>query len=120
MGCGVVGQQLVGVVADDFCGVGVLLVEVVVGGADGLDAYPPGTFVFDPAGKAVCRAAPPGFFSVELFNADGLGFVVVFDACRVGVLVVPDVLGGRAFGEEEQVGFDAGVGGCLLYTSRCV
>ena len=108
---GVVGQQLLGVVAHHFGGVWVLLVEVVVGGFDLLNAHPPCAFVFHAGGKAVGLAAPPGFLKVELFDADGLGFVVVFHARWVGVFVVPNVFGGFALGEEQQVGFDAGVGG---------
>ena len=40
----------------------------------------------------------------------GFGFVVAFDAFRIGVLIIPDMLGGLPLGEKEQVGFDAGVG----------
>jgi hypothetical protein len=75
-----------------------------------VDADLPGALVFHAGGKAICLAAPPGFLGVEFFDADGLGLVVVFHARRVRVLVVPDVLCGLALGEEQQVGFDAGVG----------
>ena len=47
---------------------------------------------------------------LELFKAHGFGLVVAFYAFRIGMFVIPDMLGRLAFGEEQQVGFDAGVG----------
>jgi hypothetical protein len=66
--------------------------------------------VFHAGGKAVGLVAPPGFLGLEFLDADGFGFVVALGSGRIGVLVIPDFLGGRAFGEEEEVGADAGVG----------
>ena len=40
----------------------------------------------------------------------GLVLLYALRAGRVRMLVVPDVFGGRALGEEQQVGLDAGVG----------
>src|SRR5690606_25263122 len=103
-------QQLVRVVADLFAHVGVFLVQVPVGGAQGVEADFPCLLVLPTAGVAVGGAAPPGFLYLKLFKANGLGRVVILDARGIAVLVVPDMLGGLAFGEEQQVGFDAGVG----------
>src|ERR1035441_10215047 len=100
------GGVAVGVVHD----VGVLCVEVVAAGGDVGDGYAPGEFGFLALGL-LARLAPPLLLDVELLNADGLGLIVALHAQRIGVFVIPDVFGGLALGKEEQVGFDAGVGG---------
>src|SRR6185503_4212726 len=53
---------------------------------------------------------PPLFLGVEFLEADGLGLVVALHARRIRVLAIPDFLRGLAFGEEQQIGLDAGVG----------
>ena len=103
-------QQFVGVVADLFADVGVLDVEVVVARNDVGDRHLPGLFGLHARGKAVGLVAPPVDLGFEFLEAHGLGLVVALHAFGIGVLVVPDVLGGPALGEEQQVGLDAGVG----------
>ena len=61
------------------------------------------------AGKAVSFIAPPVDFSLKFFELHRAGFVVVLHACRVRMFVEPDVFGRLAFGEEQNIGFDAGV-----------
>ena len=86
-----------------FNGVGVFDVEVVVAGDYVFDFDFPGVFGF-------FAVVPPGFFGGEFFYAHGFGFGVGLVAGWVGVFVVPDFFCGFAFGEEEEVGFYAGVG----------
>ncbi len=88
----------------------VLEVEVEVAGLDGVDGDAPGLLVFHAGFEAVGLIAPPGSLSLELFDADRFALVVTLGARRIGVLVIPDVCGGRALGEEEEIGADAGVG----------
>ena len=76
----------------------------------GVDGDAPGLLVFHAGFEAVFFLAPPGALGLELLDADGFAFVVALGAGRIGVLVIPDVGGGRALGEEEEVGADAGVG----------
>ena len=71
------------------------------------DGNAPRLLVFD-------AVFPPRARGLKLLNADWRGLVVGLRAGRIGVLVVPDLRRGLAFGEEQQVGT------CLLYTSRCV
>ncbi len=97
-----------------WAGVGVVRVfdvEVEAAGLDRVDGDAPGLLVFDAGFEAVFFRAPPGALGFELLDADGLAFVVALGPGRIGVLVVPDVLCGCTFGEEEQIGADAGVGG---------
>ena len=97
-------------VAGAFVGiVRVLEVEVEVSCLDGVDGDAPGAFVFLALAEVAVFVgfAPPRLFRLELGDADGLALVVTLGAGRIGVLVIPDVLGGRALGEEEQVGADA-------------
>ena len=90
----------------------VLDVEVVAVVDDVLSRDAPGVFVFLALFEAAVFGAPPLLNRVELFERDRLGLVVALDALRVGVFVVPDVLGRRVGpGEEQEVGSDGGVGG---------
>jgi len=83
--------------------VGVFDVEVVVA-----SDY---VFYFDfPGVFAFFALVPPGFFGGEFIYAHGFGFGVGLVAGGVGVFVVPDFFCGFAFGEEEEIGFYAGVG----------
>ena len=54
--------------------------------------------------------APPLALGLELLDADGFAFVVALGSGGIGVLVIPDLLGRAALGEEEEVGLDAGIG----------
>ncbi len=89
----------------------VFLVEVVAVSLEGGNVDLPGEFIFDAALETIGLVAPPGFFGGEFLDADGLGLGIALVAGRIGMLVVPDFLGWRALGEEQQVGLDAGVGG---------
>ena len=82
---------------------GILEVEVEIAGLYILDCNPPGMLIHDPL-------LPPGLLGGELLDADGLGLVVRLHALGVGVLVVPELLGWPALGEEEEVGAYARVG----------
>ena len=73
--------------------VGVFDVEVVAVGFDAGDVDAPGLL----AGLAL---APPCFQTIKFGELYGLGFGVGFVACGELVFVVPNVLGGCAFGEE--------------------
>ncbi len=106
----VFGQEVVHVAGAGVGVVRVLEVEVEVAGLDGVDGDAPSLLVFHAGFEAVGLISPPGFDGIEFLNADGLTLVVALGAGRIGVLVIPDVGGGRAFGEEEEVGADAGVG----------
>ena len=106
----VFGQEVVNVAGAGVGVVRVLEVEVEVAGLDGVDRDAPGLLVFHAGFEAVFFIAPPGALGLELLDADGFALVVALGAGRIGVLVIPDVGGGRAFGEEEEVGADAGVG----------
>lgn len=81
---GVVGQQVLGVVAFGLADVGILLVEVPVGGADGVDADLPGALVFRAGCKAIRLAAPPSLLGIKLFDTNGFGLVVTFSPRRYG------------------------------------
>ena len=107
----VFGQQVIEIAGAGVGVVRVLDVEVEAAGFDLVDGDAPGLLVFDAGFEAVFFAAPPGAFGLELLDADGLAFVVAFGSGRIGVLIVPDILGGGAFGEEEEIGADAGVRG---------
>ncbi|MNN10391.1 hypothetical protein D3C81_1233130 [compost metagenome] len=89
---------------------GVLAVQVPVARLQFFDADLPGELVFHSGGKAIGLAAPPGFLDSKLFDSHGFGLGVALVAGRVLVLVEPHVLGGCAFGEEQQVGLDTSVG----------
>ncbi len=69
-------------------------------------------FVFDAfAVEALfVGLAPPFLFGFEFLDANGVGLVVALCALGIGVLVIPDFLGGLALGEKEEVGADAGIG----------
>lgn len=105
----VFGQEVVHVAGAGVGVVRVLEIEVEVAGLDGVDGDAPGMLVFHAGFEAVLFLAPPGALGIELFNPDGFAFVVALGARRIRVLVIPDVGGGRALGEEEEVGADAGV-----------
>jgi len=90
--------------------VGILEVEVEASGLDVVDGDAPGLLGFLAGLEAVFLGAPPLFLGVELGDADGFGLVVALGSGRVGMLVIPDGFGGGSFGEEEEVGLDAGVG----------
>jgi len=69
-----------------------------------------------PAGPMSKKVRPkargtPGDLRGELIEVHGLGLGVRLVAFRVGMFVVPDLLGGFALGEEQEVGLNAGVGG---------
>ena len=106
----VFGQEMVHVTGACVGVVRILEVEVEVAGLDGVDGDAPSLLVFHAGFEAIFLLAPPGALALELFDADGFAFVVALGAGRIGVLVIPDVGGGRALGEEEEVGADAGVG----------
>lgn len=53
-----------------------------------------GVFVF-------CLLALLGFFCIEFFDVDGVGFVVIFYVIWVGVFVVLDFFGWVVFFKEE-------------------
>ena len=63
-----------------------------------------------PGERVLFPLVPPFLFRLEFLNADGFGLVVGLYARRIGMFVVPDFFGRLAFGEEEEVGLDAGVG----------
>ena len=109
LGLLVFGQEFGGVAVGVVHDIGVFDVEVVAARGDVRDGHAPGEFVF-LALLFLARFAPPLLLGVEFLDADRLGFVVALDARRIGVLVIPDVFGRLAFGEEQQVGLDAGVG----------
>ena len=106
----VFGQKVVHVAGAGVGAVRVLEVEVEVAGLDRVDRDAPGLLVFHAGFEAVGLVAPPKALALEFLDADGFALVVALGAGRIGVLVIPDVGGGRAFGEEEEVGADAGVG----------
>ena len=106
----VFGEELVHVTRAGIGVVRVLEVEVEVAGLDRVDGDAPGLLVFHAGLEAVLFIAPPGALALELLDADRFAFVVALRAGRIGVLVIPDFLRGRALGEEEEVGADAGVG----------
>ena len=106
----VFGQQMVHVAGAGVGPVRILEVEVEVASLDLVDRDAPGLLVFHAGGKAVGLVAPPGFLGRELLDTDGLALVVALGAGRIGVLVIPDLAGRRALGEEEEVGADTRVG----------
>ena len=106
----VFGQEVVHVAGAGVGVVRVLEVEVEVPGLDLVDGNAPGKLAF-LALALLSRFAPPLFLDIEFLDTDRFGFVVALHAGRIGVFVIPDVLGRLAFGEEQEVGLDAGVGG---------
>ena len=78
---------------------------------EGLEVDLPRMLRLGAGGEAVGLGAPPLGDGSELLHAQRLGLTVALHACWVEVLVEPDGVGGLAFGEEEEVGLDAGVGG---------
>jgi len=103
------GQQFGGVAVGGVHGVRILHVEVVAARGDVRDGHAPSKFIF-LALLFLTRLAPPLFLHVEFLDTNGLGFVVGLYTCRILVFVIPDFLGRLAFGEEQQIGLDAGVG----------
>ena len=81
----------------------VLEVEVEVASLDLLGGHAPSLLIF-------YTVIPPRALALELLDADWFALVVALGAGRIWVLVIPDFGGGLAFGEEEKVGADAGVG----------
>jgi len=106
----VVLQQYIGVVVDLFADMGIFDVEVVVARHDVGERHYPGLFILHTSGEAVGLVAPPADFGLEFLETHRFGFVVALDAFRVWMFVVPDMLGGFAFSEEQQIGLDAGIG----------
>ena len=100
----VFGQKLGGVGVAGVEAVGVFDIEIVVARLDVGNGYAPGEFTF-------LTVVPPTFFQVKLVDADGASFGVFFVAWGEGMLEIPGLLGGLAFGEEEEIGIDVGVGG---------
>ncbi|MNL58736.1 hypothetical protein D3C87_1824000 [compost metagenome] len=96
--------------ADLLADMRVFAVQVPIARLQVFDADLPSEFVLHPCGKAIDFAAPPGLFHSELFDAHGASLGVVLYSSRVLVLVEPHLFGRCAFGEEQQVGLDAGVG----------
>jgi len=90
-------------------GVRVFHVEVVAVRGDVRDRDAPGKFVFLPF-AFLPWLHPPLFLRLEFLDADGFGFVIALHARRIRVFVKPDFLRRLAFGEEQEIGFDAGVG----------
>ena len=82
--------------------IGVLDIEVEVAFLDFFNGNFPRVLAFLALG-------PPVGDGVEVFALDGFGFRIGFLALDDVVLVVPDFLGGFAFGKEEEVGADGGV-----------
>ena len=78
-------------------------------GFDFVDGDLPCLFGFHPSNKAIGLATPPVDFGLEFLKAHRLGFVVAFNAFRVGVFIIPDMLSWLALCEKQQVGFNAGV-----------
>ena len=70
----------------------------------------PGLLSFHSVFETVGFLAPPIGDGLEFFDKEWLGLGVALHALRVPVLIEPDGISGFALGEEEQVGFDAGVG----------
>ncbi len=88
----------------------ILEVEVIVAGLDLVDGDAPGLLILHTGGEAIRFIAPPGLLRLELLDADGFTLVIALGTRRIGVLVVLDLGGGLTFGEEQEVGTDAGVG----------
>jgi len=63
----------------------VLEVEVIIAGLDVVDGDTPGAFILLAALEALGFRAPPGAFSFEFLDADGLALVVTLGAGRVAV-----------------------------------
>ena len=61
-----------------------------------------------PSNFAFLSVTPPIEHGFEFVGLDGFGFGVAFLAFGEAVLVIPDVFGGSAFFEEEEVGRDGG------------
>ncbi len=99
------------VVMDLLAYMGVFDVEVEITGNDVVNAYLPDLFGFGPASKSVLFVTPPVIFGFKLFKFHGFGFVVVFYAIWVGVFVKPDIFSLCAFGEKQDIGFNAGICG---------
>ena len=79
----------------------VLEVKVEVTGLNCFDRDAPCLLVFDAGFETVFFITPPKALGFKFFDADGFAFVIAFRACGIGVLVIPDVGGGCALGEEE-------------------
>ncbi len=78
-------------------------VEVIVIGNDLFDGDAPGQLTF-------FAIFPPRLFAIKFFNGERAGFGIGDVAFRIGMLEIPNLFGGLAFGEEKQVGVDACVG----------
>ena len=91
-------------------GMRVFEVEVEVAGFELVDGDTPGLLVFHAGGKAVGFVAPPSALGLEFRDADGFALVVALGSGRIGMLVIPNLLGGRPLGEEQEVGADTGLG----------
>lgn len=106
------GDELVGwEMLEVFLGVGVLAVQVAVIGEQSLDGDAPSVSVLD-------AVLPPGNTLGEVFVLHRLGFAVAVASLWQGQFIIPDFTGtgrvvfvGRTGVEEEQVGWNAGVGG---------
>ncbi len=83
--------------------VGVLDIQVVIAFLDLLDIHLPGEFTF-------LALVPPFDLGGEFLKRNRPALVVGNYAFRVRVFVIPDGFGRFAFGEEQKVGVDAGVG----------
>src|SRR5688500_816338 len=81
----------------------VLEIEIVITSFDLVDGDAPGLLILLPI-------VPPGFFLLELLDADRLALVVTLGTGRIRMLIVPDLAGRLAGIEEQKVGADAGVG----------
>jgi hypothetical protein len=105
-------QEVVHVTGAGVGVVGVFEVEVEVARFDLVDGDTPSLLVFLTFAVVAgfVRLSPPLFLRLELLDADGFALVVALGTGRIGMLVIPDFFRGRAFGEEEEVGADAGVG----------
>ena len=102
------GQQFFRVAVVVFGGVRVLDVQVVAAPLDFVRRHLPGAFRCLAA--LAFRPAPPVDAGLQVFQPDGPGHGVGFLALRHEVFVEPDVPGGLALFEEEQVGADGGIG----------
>src|SRR5437660_11550392 len=89
---------------------GVLDVEVVIARDDVGDRYLPGPLRLCARRESIGLIAPPVNLGFKFLELHWLRLVVTLHALGVGMLVVPDVSGGMPLGEEQQVGFDTGVG----------
>jgi len=64
-----------------------------------------------PCASFSCPGLPHPFaLGLKFLDADGLGLVVILHPRWIGMFVIPDFLRRLAFGEEQEVGLDAGVG----------